>query len=577
MAEVRGTVLADFSDGDSRPLFRIAWTVVFFLSVTPVFLLSVAAFMPEGHFAPGTALAELLRPSVARAAWNSLESSFLSALLALLIGGGAALALAATDMRGKTLVAFLLALSMLIAPHVAALAFKTMAGPASPLLKAVGLAPPPGTPNPLLGRVGVIMILGLHHAPLVMLTILAGLKSVPRSLVEAAEIDGAGHWRITRLVVLPSAASHCAAAGILAFVAALGNFGIPALLGLPANYVTLPTLIYRTLASFGPDAISRVAALSLLTCVMAGLALLVLALVPGRTVAPLDRDMALRPYWSLGRKRVFVESIMAALIGIALVLPILSLVAASLVPAYGMAFSLDNLTLRAFGEVLFRQTATREGFRTSLTIAAAAAFLLALFAVPLAYAMRRSGHRATGALDFLIDMPFSLPGVVIAISAILAALQIFPLLGINIYGTPWLILLAYSARFMTLAVRPVAAALDQIDPSIEEAAALCGAGLWRRIYHILMPALMPAMLAGGIFVFLTALNELTVSALLWGAGSRTLGVVLFGFEEAGLTPEASALGLITIGLVALLMLVINALSSKLPSGIIPWRVTTDSE
>ena len=131
---------------------------------------------------------------------------------------------------------------MLMAPQVVALAFVSASGPSSPLLLALGLAPAPGTPNPLLGAGGISLILGLHLAPLAFVILRTGLRQLPRELIEAAALDGASRVGVLRHVVLPLLRGHIAAAGLLAFVAALGNFGIPALLGLPVNYLTLPTL-----------------------------------------------------------------------------------------------------------------------------------------------------------------------------------------------------------------------------------------------------------------------------------------------------------------------------------------------
>jgi iron(III) transport system permease protein len=542
------------------------------LALLPALALFKAAFWASGSFDAAPVFAELSRPTALRATWNSLESASLSALIALAIGGFCAMLVGTSDMRGKRLFALLMTMGMLIAPQVAALAFKTLAGPASPLLKMIGMAPAAGSPNPLLGRSGVILVLGLHHAPLVMLTLLAGLKTMPNSLIEAAEIDGATAGVLTRKVVLPCLAVHVAAAAMLTFVAALGNFGIPALLGLPVNYVTLPTLIYRQLSSFGPGVIGDVASLSILLALVAGVAILfALRLLAGRSTM-LDDENALKPYWRLGRWRWIAEAIAAFLVIVTLILPFLSLIASALVPAYGMPLNLQTVTFRAFSEVLFRQASTTEAFRNSFLLAGGAALLLALLAMPVSYAIVRISARSRAVLLFLIELPFALPGIVIAIAAILLLLKPLPVLGISLYATPWIIIFAYLARFLSMATKPTIAALTQLDQSVEEAAALCGAGFHERLRHVLLPALLPAMLAGAMFVFLSAFNELTVSALLWAAGTRTLGVILFSLEEAGLTAEASALAALTMLVVAVVMVGIDRLGDRLPRGVVPWAV-----
>jgi len=135
-----------------------------------------------------------------------------------------------------------------------------------------------------------------------------------------------------------------------------------------------------------------------------------------------------------------------------------------------------------------------------------------------------------------------------------------------------IILFAYLARFLALAVKQVAATFQQISPAVEEAGALSGAGLSTRLRTLIIPQLLPSIAAGAVLGLLTAFNELTVSALLWSSGTRTLGVVLYGFEEAGLTTEASALGIITIMVVGLLMLATDRLKPYLPEGVVPWSV-----
>ncbi|MDP3524620.1 MAG: iron ABC transporter permease, partial [Hoeflea sp.] len=125
-------------------------------------------------------------PDVWRASRNTLVVALGSGGLAMLVGVGFALILSVTNLRARTALAFIMVLSLMIAPQISALAFKTLAGPASPLLKLFGLAPQPGTPNPMLGQFGIILVMGLHHAPLVAITLASGLASIPRPLIEAA-------------------------------------------------------------------------------------------------------------------------------------------------------------------------------------------------------------------------------------------------------------------------------------------------------------------------------------------------------------------------------------------------------
>jgi iron(III) transport system permease protein len=554
--------------GEGRWLLRAGAALALLLCALPMLRLFAEPFRAGGE----AILAELLRPAALRASFNTLETGLASSAIAMLLGTAAALALAITDMRGKRVFAFLFAMSMLVAPQVIALAFKTLAGPASPVLGAFGLAPAPGAPNPMLGRGGIILVLGLHHAPLVMLVMLAGLRTVPREIVEAARVDGARPGRILRDMLLPVLGGHLSAAWLLAFVAAIGNFGIPALLGLPANYLTIPTLIYRRMTSFGPDAIGDAALFSLLLGLIAGAAMLVSGRILARQAVPIEFGRRLEPFWPLGRARPLVEVAAASVIGIGFVLPVLSLLATALVPALGVPLRADTITLRAFEEVLLRQRVTLDALANSFLFAGIAALAIGLIALPLAYRLERRQGPLDAALRFAIDLPYALPGVVVAIAMILLFLRPLPLLHVSLYGTAWIIILAYVARFLALGLKPVGAAMRQIDGAIEEAGALDGARFARRLGMLLLPAVLPALTAGMLLVFLTAFNELTVSALLWSAGTRTLGVVLFSLDEAGLANEAAALGIATLAVVLGLMLAIERLAALLPEGAIPWSI-----
>jgi iron(III) transport system permease protein len=146
-----------------------------------------------------------------------------------------------------------------------------------------------------------------------------------------------------------------------------------------------------------------------------------------------------------------------------------------------------------------------------------------------------------------------------------------PLLNISLYATPAIIIVAYLARFGALALKAPAAAIAQLPRDLEEAAAAAGAGYLRRIRTIVAPLAAPAAVAGGLIVFLTAFNELTVSALLWSAGTETMGVVLYNLEDGGYATLASAVGVVSIVVVTLAMLVIDRLGRRLPRGVVPWR------
>lgn len=541
--------------------------VVMLLSLLPMGRLLFAAIAPGGELDISAFLQRLATPSVLRATWHTLDTAFFGALLAIVIGAPFAMAVAMTDMPGRKPAGFLLLLPLMIAPQVTALAWLNLFGPSSALLNALGIAPPPGTPNPITGREGIILLYGVQHAPIVFVTLRVGLARIPRDFVEAARAAGAGTTRILYTIVLPLMRPYLLAASALAFVSGIGNFGIPALVGLPVNYLTLPTLIYRQMSSFGPGVLPQMASLSVLIVVIALAGIAVQALVSGDGARYAGGIPARLP---LGRLRWPAALLAWGAIGFLLVVPMLALLSTALVPSFGVRLTFETATLSNFTEVLTRQAATMRAFRNSTLLSLAAAAILALAAIPLALGMERFGARSRRWLQGALELPYAVPGIVLAIACILLFLRPLPIIG-SLYATAWIILIAYLMRFALFAVRPVVAAVRQMPRELDEAAAAAGAGAFRRMRTIAAPLAAPAAVAGALLVFMGAFNELTVSALLWSGGNETLGVVLFSLEEAGLAAHAAAIAVSTIVAVILILAVLDRLSSRLPAGVLPWR------
>jgi iron(III) transport system permease protein len=538
----------------------------------PLGRLLLTALAPDGLLSFESVASQIASRAAGRATWHTLETAGLSAIGALVLGAGFALTLAITDVRGKRALAFLFVFSLMVAPQVIALAFLSMAGPASPVLAPLGLAPAPGTANPLFGRNGTILVMALHHAPLVAITVWSGLRYLPRSVIEAAQLEGATTAQVVRRILLPMLRGNLVAGGLLAFVAGVGNFGIPALLGMPVNYLTLPTLIYRRLTSFGPSVLSDMAALAMVVAVIAGIGTIIGAVLMRRNLGKVDIEQRMTPFAPLGPWRLPVEIALWTLLAFKVGLPFLSLLGDALRPALGVPLGFATITLEKFHEVLVRQDVTTRAFRNSFLMAATAAMILCGLAILFAYVLERRVKRLRPALEALIEVPYALPGVVLAIACILLFLKPLPLIGISIYGTVFIILFAYLARFLAPAMKPVLAAMGQIEVHHEEAARLDGATYWQLMRFIVAPILLPAASAGALLVFLVAFNELTVSALLWSAGTETLGVVLFSLKETGLAGEAAAVAISASVVILAVMLGLDRMAHRLPDGVLPWRI-----
>ncbi|WP_255483309.1 iron ABC transporter permease [Cedecea sp. P7760] len=554
-----------------KGLLRLLIVVIALLSLLPSLQLLASALL-DWRLGSHSSLGRVLsNPTTWIALWNSLYTSGLGALLSLLLGSLFAFCLGLMNIRGRQAWAFLFMLPMMIPPQVTALSWLQLFGPGSVLLNSLGLAPGFGSTNPLYSAEGIAFLLGIQHAPLVFLTLRTQLQSLPQEQIEAARLNGASLGRVFIDIILPLCRPALWAGAALAFVSALGNFGIPAMLGIPISYFVLPVYIYQTLSSFGPSMLNEVASLSVLMGVLAVAIVTLQGIMQRRYALPLIGMAGRAASFAAGKGRLAVEILLAIVLGGMLVAPLLALITTSLVPTLGVPLNGDTLTFTAWRAIFDQQSATWRALTNSMLLSVGAAALLMALSLPLAWLLVRRPSRPLRWLHSLIDIPYTLPGVVLAIACILLFARPLPLLNVSLSGTLTIIFFAYLARFLTVCLKPVHTSMLQLDPAMEEAASLAGADASRRLRHIVLPLLAPAAFAGALLVFLTAVNELTVSALLWSAGKETLGVVIFNLDESGDKVMASAISVLVVMLVAVVMLLLGALGRYLPKGVIPWQ------
>jgi iron(III) transport system permease protein len=242
--------------------------------------------------------------------------------------------------------------------------------------------------------------------------------------------------------------------------------------------------------------------------------------------------------------------------------PVLAILVTSLIRAYGLPPTLDNLTLENFSQVLFMNAAARRGLVNSLFLAAASATMIAFLGAFIAYILVRTRVRGRVVLDFLAAMPYAVPGTVVALAMILAWLKPLPFTRIVLYNTIWILLIAYVARYLTFGVRSASGSLQQVHPSLEEAARICGANWLQAFRDVLLPLITPGLFAGWFLVFMPSLRELTVSVLLWSAGNETVGVMVFNLQEEGHITLCAALAMLMLAV----LLTANVVTRRLTGG-----------
>ncbi|MDR6953341.1 iron(III) transport system permease protein [Ancylobacter sp. 3268] len=563
----RGPGTAPGPIGGERLLLGLVLAYVLFTTFWPLAELFAAALQPgEDGRALGLMAEVLASRATARALWGSLVTSGLAMVLSTALGVALAFAVGLIRLRSASALVFLILTPLLVPSQTMALAWIELAGAGSPILGALGLAPAPGTANPLYSTGGIALVMGIEHMPLVFIATRAALRTVPADLIEAARVIGVPRHRIAAGVVLPLVAPSILAGALLAFTAAIGNFGVPALLGIPGRVSVLTTLIYQRLNGFGPSAAGQVAVLALIMTVLAATALALRSLAMRRLAVPLPAGRPFEP----SRASAVGEILLWLVVLVIAVVPLAALMMTALLPAVGVRFGLDTASLAQFAAVL-ANAAVRRAFANSLLLSLACALVAVVVAVPFAYlAVRRPGGLVR-ALDVGVEAPWVVPGTVVALGMILAFLPPLPLVGVSLYGTLAILLIAYLARFLPLVLRPVAAAAQTADPALDEAARIVGAGLARRLACIFLPGVLPAAVAGAVLVVMTALNELTLSALLWSSGHETIGVMVFALQYEGNSTDAAALAVLSTGLVFALCAAANAGARWMPERILPWR------
>jgi iron(III) transport system permease protein len=495
--------------------------------------------------AGGDHLPLLLEGDVVEAGVNSLVSATLSAAGAVLVGTVLAILLDRTDLPGRRVLRLLALSPLLVPPFVGAIAWIGIAGPASPV-NIWWRATFGGPLWTIYGGDGVVFLLIVHSYPIAMLLVSAALRRIPADLEQAARIGGASALCALATITLPLLRPAILSAFTLIAVSNLADFGIPSIIGLPEQYVTLSTLVYRYIQSGTVDQPLEVVATIGAVLLVIALGALVLDLVASRRRWELDSSTSTPQRLPLGASRVIVTALSWGFVLTLTVLPLLALLTQSLLPAPGVPLTFENLTLDNITRaVTAKNTAT--GAATSLTLALLAGVICGVLGLGIGTLTTRTRARDNRALQALALLPQAIPGLVIAV----AWLVIAPRIGL--FNTPWLILCAYITSFVALVVQAVAAPLKATPLTVEEAARASGASRFRALVDISCRMALPAALSGAVLVALTAVRELTLSVLLLSPGSQTLGVAIFNLQQAGAYNTASALSLIVtiVGLAGL--------------------------
>jgi iron(III) transport system permease protein len=534
--------------------FSIAAVVILFLVyqvVTPLAFLVWGSLKTVRPGAPGFFSVNLTVSNYVRA---FSQGEFTAAILnSLIYGAGAAvgaLLLAIvlawiterTDTPGRPVIYGLTVVGLVIPGILTVVSWIFLASPNIGLLnstaRAIGFAEPPFDIFTLGGMIWVSI---WQYLPLAFLLMSAAFQSMDPSLEEASAISGHGVIRTTLRITLPLALPSILAVLILLLITGLEAFETPALLGLSGKVLVFSTLVYLN-TSFAPSDIGLASAYAVFMLIISiGFLYWYMRMTRRERAFATITGKGFRPRRiRLGRWGLPVAAIALLILAIGVVVPLLVLLWASFLRFFQPPSlpALQSMKWVNYQRLLMSDTA-RWAFWNSLILGVGSATTTVLFVSLIAWIVARTKLFGRKLFDFLAFVPIAVPGIVLGISMIWLYLS-FPL---PIYGTLWIIWLAYMIKYMPVVMRVMSAAIVQIHPEMEEASMLCAPWLMT-LRRVLLPLLRPGLVAGWIWVMSHAFRELNTAILLSNQHTRPVGVAMYALWNDGAFGALAAFGVV---------------------------------
>ena len=409
------------------------------------------------------------------------------------------------------------------------------------LMNLFGLKSPPFN---VFSLPGMIWVHSVGQVPLAFLMMVAAFKSMDPSLEESAMMSGARTWqtfkRITLRLLMPTAGSVL----LILFVRTLESFETPALIGIPARIYVYTSEIFLAFNEYPPDyGRGGALAVGLLLLSAIGVWLYTRATKEGKKFQTVT-GKAFRPrQFDLGPWRWLGLGFLTTYFLFVVLLPFLVLFWASFLPFFA-APSLDALNKLSLDNYRYLSSFRPfwEAMKNSILLATLTATVAMILTSLVAWIVYKSRLRGAWLLDFLAFVPITIPGIVMGMSLILLYVA-FPL---PIYGTIWLLLIAYVTRFIPYGMRSASGSILQIHSELEEAAAASGASWWETFRRVTLPLLRPGFAAGWIYICIVSFREFSTSVLLATGESRVLSILLFTMFELGQVTVVAAIGVLMI-------------------------------
>lgn len=538
-----------------------AVSVLVIFVVIPMLYLVVNSFLVDGTIDLGnyhTVYSKIVN-------WTALINTFKLSLLvmglSLVISFPLAWLVGRTNLPAKGFFRTMFVATYMIPPYVGAIAWTQLLNPSvgyvnTFLTSCFNLS---SSPFNIYSMTGLVWVLTLFYSPFAFITISRALEKMDPSLEEAARISGASPLRTLWDVTLPLMFPSILAGGLLVFIAAGSCFGIPSIVGMPAKIEVLTTRIVTYVYMGDSKGIRDATALAVSLMVLANSILFFMTMVLGKKEYVTISGKSTRPnIVDLGVWKWVAVAIVSAYGIVSVFLPLASIFITSLIKSLSRPITLSNLTFENWLPVL-ESPQYLIPIKNSFITATAAATLSTIVALFVSYLLVKTKAKGRRIPDVLATLGGATPSVVIALALIITFSGKF---GLNLYSTLTILIVGYMVKYLTMGVRTIAASLSQVHPSLEEAALNSGASWIRTCKDILLPLIAPSIVAGWFLVFMPSFYELTMSIILYGAKTKTIGVLLYELQTYADPQNASVLSVIVL----IIVLIGNFIISKLSKG-----------
>jgi len=460
---------------------------------------------------------------------RSLLVSSVTTVLAVLLGVPIAYITSRFNVWGKSVINVMIILSMLSPPFIGAYSWILLLGRngfITNLVEKIGITMPT-----IYGFYGMVLVFTLKLFPYVYLYVAGALGNIDSSLEEAAESLGMNKLRRMFTVTFPVIMPTISAAALVVFMTSMADFGTPLLIG--EGYKVLPVVVYEEyMSDIGGDTIIA----STLSTIIVLCAVVVLFLQKAYVSRRNYRMSFMRPpqVQKVGTGKRLLLTAIAFIVAFAAMLPQFTVIVTSFLKTRGPLF-VAGFSLDSYKQIGFKLS---KNIMNTFLFSSIAIALMILLGLLLSYIVVRRTSKMASFLDAAAMFPYVIPGAVIGIGLV-TAFNKPPLL---LTGTMAIMIVSYIIRKLPFVLRSSTAILQQIDPSIEEASISLGVPPMKTFFKTTAILMIPGLISGGILSWVSTINELSSTLILYAGNTGTISVAIFNeiFKDSFGTAAALA-------------------------------------